>query len=101
MKRKKKLFLIGLIVVAVVLGTFGGVALAQTGDENTTQAQVESRNQALLDKIATIYQEKTGDTLDTEALKEAFAQARTAGSGLSSYAKLMTMKSIPPARNRV
>ena len=66
MWRSKKL-IIGAVVVAVALlaGSIG-VVLAQDDGEGTT----------LLDRVGAIYQQITGNTLDQEALKDAYAQAR-------------------------
>ena len=74
MKRGKKITIILLLVVVAVLGTVGGVALAQSDDEevNTT---AETERFAYLERVAEIYQEKTGVALDVDALKDSMCQA--------------------------
>jgi hypothetical protein len=74
MWRSKKFIIIAVLVAVVLIGTVGGVALAQTGDEdNNSQTQQE----ALLDKVCAIYEQNTGTTIDAQALKDAFAQAQS------------------------
>jgi len=73
MWRKKRLVLVSMLAVVLLLGTLGGVILAQ--DDNGNETQVEDRCGALLDKITTIYEGNTGVAIDQEQLKEAFAQA--------------------------
>jgi len=75
MWRKRKLIVIAALAAAMLAGTIGGVALVQaaTGD-STTPAE---RLSALPDKVAQIYQEKTGVALDKEALTSAFDQAQS------------------------
>jgi hypothetical protein len=74
MWRSKKLIIIAVLAAVVLVGSIGGVALAQTGDEdNSSQAQQE----ALLEKVCTIYEENTGTTIDAQALQEAFSQAQS------------------------
>ena len=63
------------LVPAVLAGSIGGVAFAQTGSEDTTQP--EARHEALLDRVSAIYQENTGVAIDSEALRDAFAQAQS------------------------
>ena len=75
MWRSKKFLLLALLVPAVLVGSMGGVALAQTDSANDTQP--EARHEALLDRVAAIYEENTGVAIDPEALKEAFAQANS------------------------
>ena len=73
MWRKKK-FIIAAVLAAVLLaGSIGGVALAQTGEEE--EVLPADRYQALLDRVAAIYQEKTGEALDQQALKDALTRA--------------------------
>ena len=75
MWRKKK-FIIGVIIAVVVLaGSLGGVALAQSGDEDTTNP--EARCGALLGKVCEIYNanpDRPGD-IDCDLLEAAFTQA--------------------------
>ena len=75
MRRSRKFILIGLMGVIVLAGSIGGAVYAQTGDENADQPQ--AKYQALLDKVATIYQQNTGTTIDPQELDKAFTQARS------------------------
>ena len=75
MWRSKKFLLATALAVVVLVGSIGGVALAQTGngDDNQPAAQHE----ALLDKVCAIYEENTGVAINSEELEKAFAQARS------------------------
>jgi len=70
---RSKKFIIAAILAAVVLtATIGGVALASNGDDDAPRlGQTE-----LMDKVAGYYEQITGAALDTDALLEAFTQAR-------------------------
>jgi hypothetical protein len=74
MWRSKK-FIIAAVLAAVMLaGSIGGIALAgDNGDDSGPAAKFE----ALWDRVGEIYQQKTGDALDQEALKEALAEAQS------------------------
>jgi hypothetical protein len=74
MKRGKKMALVVLLVVIALVGTIGGVVMAQSGDDEPTTTPETERN-AYLDRVAEIYQEKTGVALDVDALKDSFCQA--------------------------
>ncbi len=71
MWRSKKV-IIGAVLAAIVLFvSFGGVALAQTGNgEDGNMA----RRQAVLSRVCEIYQEKTGVAIDQEILKKSVCQ---------------------------
>jgi hypothetical protein len=73
MWRGKKFIIIAVLTAVVLVGTLGGVALAQTGDEDNNP---QDQGGALLDKVCAIYEENTGVAIDQEALREAFAQAQ-------------------------
>jgi hypothetical protein len=73
MWRNKKVILSAVLAVILLLGTLGGVVLAQ--DDGGNETQVEDRCGVLLDKISTIYEANTGVSIDQEGLKQAFAQA--------------------------
>ena len=74
MRRRKKLIIAAVLTAVLLFGTLGGIALAQdNGDSNGPAAKFA----ALWDRVGEIYQQKTGDALDQEALKEALAEART------------------------
>lgn len=74
MKRGKKIALIALMVIVALAGTIGGVAIAQSEDEETTTTSEPARF-AYLERVCEIYQEKTGVTIDGDTLKDAFCQA--------------------------
>ena len=73
MWRSKKFIIIAVSVVVLLAGSIGGVALAAgNGDDS----QPKALGTDLLEKVCTIYQQKTGVAIDQAALKDAFAQAR-------------------------
>ena len=75
-KTKKGILLLILLVGVLLVGSIAGVvAFAQTG--NSSGSQTKTQNDTLLDKVSQIYQKNTGVTLDTQQLKDAFAQAQT------------------------
>jgi hypothetical protein len=75
MWRSKKFLLATILAVVVLLGTLGGVALAQTG--NGDNSQPAAQHQALLDKVCTIYEQNTGTAISSEELQKAFTQAQS------------------------
>ena len=74
MSKRKKLVLTVIAVVLVIGGVLGGTAIAAAQDDETVPDQ-QTQMDTLLDKVAQIYEQNTGTTLDTEALKSAFQQA--------------------------
>ena len=74
MRRSKKFILIGLLAAVVLVGTLGGIAIAQADDENTNQLETQEAN--LMEKIATIYEKNTGTAIDATQLQAAFNEAR-------------------------
>jgi len=72
--RSKKFIVIVLLAVLVVAGSIGGVALAQSDNENDSQP--EAVFGVLWDKVGAIYEQKTGVAIDQEALEDSFAQAQ-------------------------
>ncbi len=82
MWRKRNVVIIAIISVVVIAGVLGGFAMASADDQTTTNnngtaiGPVSANISALLDRIATIYQEKTGQTLDKQALIDSFQQAQ-------------------------
>ncbi len=73
-KNKKVVLLAALAVAAIIGSVAAGVTLAQSGSGNETQAN--TRYEALLNKVATIYQQNTGVTIDPQQLETAFTQAQ-------------------------
>jgi hypothetical protein len=63
----------------LVGGIAGGVVAAADNTSNNTgdQSQPTDRYQALLDRVCAIYEENTGVAIDSEQLKDAFAQAQS------------------------
>jgi hypothetical protein len=75
-KTKKGILLIALLVSVLLVGSIVGVvAFAQSGSGSQSQAQTQE--DTLLNKVSQIYQKNTGVSLDTQQLKDAFAQAQT------------------------
>jgi hypothetical protein len=74
MWRSKKFIIIAVLAVVVLAGSIGGVALAQSGDENNSQPPAQQ--QTMLDKVCTIYEQNTGVAIDSGELQKAFDQAR-------------------------
>jgi hypothetical protein len=75
MWRSKKFLLVTVLAVVVLLGSIGGVALAQTGTGNDSQPKAQ--NEALLDKVCAIYEQNTGTAINAQELQKAFDQARS------------------------
>jgi hypothetical protein len=73
-KRKKVVILAAVAVAVLISGVIAGVTLAQSG--NSTQTQANTKYQELLNKVATIYQQNTGVTIDPQQLETAFTQAQ-------------------------
>jgi hypothetical protein len=73
MWKSKKFIFISLLVVLVVGGTLGGVAIAQADDQSSSANQTGKT--ALLDKVAEIYEENTGVAIDPDELQQAFVEA--------------------------
>ncbi len=73
MKRGKKIALIVLLVVIALVGTIGGVALAQSGDDENNQA--ETTYGQFMERVCAIYQEKTGVAIDPQTLRDSLTQA--------------------------
>lgn len=75
MWRSKKFIVIALLATVLLVGSIGGVALAQT--ENGDDSQPESKYGAQLDRACEIYKENTGIAIDSVALKDALVQAQS------------------------
>jgi hypothetical protein len=73
MMRSKKFVLVTTLAAVVLVGSITGAVLAQNGDDS----QPEARHWALLERACEIYEDNTGVAIDSEALKDAFAQARS------------------------
>lgn len=57
-------------------GTLGGIAIAQANDQGTGTSNNTTQLSTLLDKVASIYQQNTGVTIDSQELAKAFTQAQ-------------------------
>ena len=75
MWRNKRIILLATLAVVLLVGTLGGVVLAQ--DDGGNEAQAENQCGVVLDRIAAIYEENTGVAIDPEQLREAFTQAHS------------------------
>ena len=75
MWRSKKFIVVAVLAAVVLVGTIGGIALAQT--ENGDGSQPEVCHGLLMDRICAIYEENTGVAIDQQELGDAFAQARS------------------------
>jgi hypothetical protein len=71
MWRNKKLIIFALLGVMLLSGIAGGIAAAQSSDDNTGQAR--DLCSALFDRVSEIYQRNTGVTIDAQQLKDAFS----------------------------
>ena len=74
MWRSKKFIIVAVLAAVMLAGTISGVVVAA---DNGDDSKPEARYEALLNRVCEIYQEKTGVTIDQEALKDAFAQAQS------------------------
>jgi hypothetical protein len=74
MWRSRKFIVIAVLAIVLLAGSIGVVAFAQA--DNGDEGQPEARDAVLLDKVCEIYKQKTGVAIDSEALKDAFIQAR-------------------------
>jgi hypothetical protein len=93
--RSKKFIIISVLVVLVLGGTLGGVAIAQADDQSTTTPTPTATDNvsSFLQKVADIYKANTGVTIDPQQLQKAIADARQAmrDEALSNYLqKLVT-----------
>jgi hypothetical protein len=70
----KKTIVIAISVAVLLVGSIAGVVLAQSND---TSNKSDSQGVDMLAKVCTIYQQKTGVTIDETALKASFAQAES------------------------
>ncbi|MDY7018695.1 MAG: hypothetical protein SU899_01265 [Chloroflexota bacterium] len=74
MWRKRKFIVAVVLATVALVGGVTGSVLAQNGNEGENQPQAQRA--ALLDRVCEIYGDNTGTTIDSEALKDAFVQAR-------------------------
>jgi hypothetical protein len=74
MWRSKKFIIVAVLAAVVLVGSIGGVVLAQNG--NGDDSQPKAQQQALLDKVCAIYEQNTGTAINSEELQKAFDQAR-------------------------
>ena len=71
MWRNKKVVIGAVLAATVLFASFGGVALAQTGNGEDGKL---ARCQAVLSRVCEIYQEKTGVAIDQEVLRKTVVQ---------------------------
>ena len=72
MKKNRKIVLIALVTVVVLAVTLGAVAIAQADDAPA----VSSNTTSIWDRVAAIFKQNTGTTVQAEDLKTAFQQAQ-------------------------
>ncbi len=70
-----KRFILVVAVVVVMLGSLGGIVLAQTGDGDDSLPR--GQGDTLWQRALEIYQEQTGVAIDQAVLKDAFTQAQS------------------------
>lgn len=90
MWRSKKFIILAVLTVLVVGGTLGGVAIAQADDQNANTTPTATANvTTFLDKVAEIYKNNTGVTIDPQQLQQAITEARQAmrDEALDNYLK--------------
>lgn len=76
MWKTKKFIVLPIVGIVLLVGGTTGVVMAHNGNGGGAQAQ--ARQQALLDRVAAIYNENNSTTpIDPEQLKAAFAQAQS------------------------
>jgi hypothetical protein len=81
MWRSKKFIIIAILAALVLGGTLGGVAIAQADDQNnspTPTANATANVTTFLEKVAEIYKNNTGVTIDPQQLQQAITEARQA-----------------------
>jgi cobalamin biosynthesis Mg chelatase CobN len=74
MWRSKKFIVAAVLAAVMLLGSIGGVVLAANNGEDS---EAETKYEELLDRVCEIYEENTGVAINSEALKDAFAQAQS------------------------
>jgi hypothetical protein len=74
MSKRKKFIIAAVLLVAVIAGTIGGVAIAQPGGPNGGDRG--SASTAMLERVAEIYEENTNTAIDVDELQNAMTQAR-------------------------
>jgi uncharacterized membrane protein len=74
MWRSKKFVIVAVLVAVALVGSIGGVVLAQT---STGDDSPQAQHEALLDKVCAIYEQNTGTAISSEELQKAFEQARS------------------------
>jgi len=75
-KNKKVVLLSALALALLIGGVAAGVSLAQSGSGNGDETQANTRYEDFLNKVATIYQQNTGVTIDPQQLGTAFTEAQ-------------------------
>jgi hypothetical protein len=76
MWKSKKFIFVALLVVLVVGGTVGGVAIAQADDQSSSGNQTAAST--FLDKVAEIYEQNTGVAINADELQKAMTGAEQA-----------------------
>jgi hypothetical protein len=87
MWRSKKFIIITVLAAVLVGGSIGGIVLAQENEEDGPASKFGE----FLEKVCAIYEVNTGDDIDSEALKEAIAQAQSEMQAAAIEARLAKM----------
>lgn len=74
MFKSKKFIIVAVLAAVVLTGTIGGVALANSG--NGAGPGPLANHNAILEKVAEIYEANTGTSIDADELQKAFAEAQ-------------------------
>ena len=90
---RKKRFIIPGIIAAVVAASLGGVAFAQSESGDDGQPG------AVLDRVCEIYEENTGVAIDSEALRDAFAQVNVTKDAYVLYIRGYPDRSVVDSRD--
>jgi hypothetical protein len=96
MRLNKKIIFFGLLVAAVLGGTLGGIAIAQTNDQPASLTDNTTQVSALLERVAEIYQQNTGVAIDAQELAKAIkeAQQETCNQALDKFLDRLAEKGI-------
>lgn len=85
MRKSKKILISALLIAVVLIGGTTGIVLAQTGDNG------QSKMSNLLDRVVTIYKEKTGVDIDAAKLQESMTQAQSEARDKAQNDRLQAM----------
>jgi hypothetical protein len=88
MWRTKKFIIVTVLAIVALVGSIGGVVLAQeNGDEDGPAAKFGE----FIDKVCEIYEENTDDAIDADELQKAIAEAQSEMQAAAMEAHLAEM----------